>query len=75
MIILNMISSMILDMILFINLRIWGLVIIRILYDNMFDIIVILRISKFMLYLFIILDNVLTVTDIIFISTFMWSII
>ena len=32
----------------------------------MYDIIVILRIYKFMLYLFKILDNVLTVTSIIF---------
>ena len=36
----------------------------------MYDIIIILRIYKFMLYLFIILDNVLTVTGMIFIFTF-----
>ena len=36
----------------------------------MYDIIVILQIYKFMFYLFIILDNVLTVTGIIFIFIF-----
>ena len=62
MIIPNTSLSIILLMILFINLRIWGLVI----CDDIYDIIVIIKIHKSMLYLFTIFDNVLIVTSIFF---------